>query len=198
MHLRFSSSTGCCRFQLLHRDRHAQCKLCRKPRSTVQFLGRRRHARCVQRQVLGLGQCRKTVEVPQLQSVQFLERLLTRRLFATTGAFGSDSAENCLEVPQVQFLWLWTSLWACSDKSRRCREVFRPVHRQSRGLRRKGILGVFTPFFGLRPFGRRVSALRVMIFWEPSSTHTCECSRARGWRGRRVLYSQVFCHTFAN
>ena len=58
----------------------------------------RRFARCiswigwdtpvvVQRQVLGLGQCRKTVEVPQLQSVQFLERLLTRPLLATTGAF---------------------------------------------------------------------------------------------------------------
>ena len=36
----------------------------------------------------------KTVEVPQLQSVQFLERLLTRPLFATTGACaGPDSAE---------------------------------------------------------------------------------------------------------
>ena len=34
----------------------------------------------VQRQVLGIGQCRKTVEVPQLQSV------LTRSLLATTGA----------------------------------------------------------------------------------------------------------------
>ena len=31
MCLRFSSSTGCCRFQLLHRDRYAQCKLCSKP-----------------------------------------------------------------------------------------------------------------------------------------------------------------------
>ena len=34
----------------------------------------------LQRQVLGVGQCRKTVEVPQLQSVKFLERLLTRPL----------------------------------------------------------------------------------------------------------------------
>ena len=59
---------------------------------------RRRFARCiswigwdmpvvVQRQVPGHDSAEKTVEVPQLQSVQFLEWLLTRRLLATTGAF---------------------------------------------------------------------------------------------------------------
>ena len=39
MRLRFSSSTGCCRFQLLHRDRYAQYKLCRKPAFPRALLG---------------------------------------------------------------------------------------------------------------------------------------------------------------
>ena len=39
MRLRFSSSTDCCRFQLLHRDRYAQCKLCRKPAFHSAVLG---------------------------------------------------------------------------------------------------------------------------------------------------------------
>ena len=48
----------------------------------------------IQRQVLGVGQCRKTVEVPHLQSVQFLEVVGTLVGLVTTGAcVGPDSAE---------------------------------------------------------------------------------------------------------
>ena len=36
--------------------------------------------------MLGVGQCRKTVEVPQLQSVQFLEVIDTPVVLVTTGA----------------------------------------------------------------------------------------------------------------
>ena len=57
------------------------------------------------RQVLGVGQCRKTVEVLQLQSVQFLEVVV----LVTTGAFvGPDSAEF------VEILQFWTRLLVCS------------------------------------------------------------------------------------
>ena len=49
----------------------------------------------MQRQVLGVGQCRKTVEVPQLQLVQFLEVVDVPVVLVTTGAgVGPDSAEN--------------------------------------------------------------------------------------------------------
>ena len=33
-----------------------------------------------------------------------------------------------------------------------------------------------------------------MEFFEPSSTHTCEFSRVRGWRGRQKTVSWVTCH----
>ena len=49
--------------------------------STGAVLGEVVHAPVVKlRQVPGVGQCRRTVEVPQLQSVQFLD-VLTRPLF---------------------------------------------------------------------------------------------------------------------
>ena len=63
--------------------------------------------------MFGVGQCRKTVEVPQLQSVQFLEVIDTPVVLVTTGAcVGPDSAEF------VEILQFWTRLlvyrW-CAD-----------------------------------------------------------------------------------
>ena len=49
----------------------------------------------LQRQMLGVGQRRKTEKVPQLQSVQFLEVVDAPVVLMTTGAgVGPDSAEN--------------------------------------------------------------------------------------------------------
>ena len=72
------SSTECSRFQLCYRGEYVQCKLCKSRRFHSAVLGQVVHAPVVVlRQVLGVGQCRKTVEVLQLQSVQFLEVVAT-------------------------------------------------------------------------------------------------------------------------
>ena len=150
-------------------------------RSTVQFLG----------QSSTCPMCRKTVEGPQLQSVQ----LLTRPLFSTTGAFWfrqyrkrSGSAASAVLVVVDVAVTMQRQVPAL------------PGGVQSSSSTKSWIVWIsmcIYYIFGLRPFGRRVPALSV-IFWEPSSTHTCECSKVRGWRGRREFYSQVTWHTLAN
>ena len=86
--------TECSRFQLYYRGESVQCKMCKSQRFHCAFLGKVVDVPVViQRQVLGVGQCRKTVEVPQLQSVQFLEVIDTPVVLVTTFACGPDSAE---------------------------------------------------------------------------------------------------------
>ena len=64
MCLRFRSSTELWVFQLLHRDRYAQCKLCRRPEiRQVQFLDRLDMPVVVQRQCLD-GRTQFSLEVP--------------------------------------------------------------------------------------------------------------------------------------
>ena len=103
------SSTECCRFQLYYRGESVQCKLCKSRRFHSAVLGQVVHAPVVMlRQVFGVGQCRKTVEVPQLQSVQFLEVIDMRFVLVKTGAcVGPDSAEF------VEILQFWTRLLVC-------------------------------------------------------------------------------------
>ena len=91
-----------------------QCKLCKSRRFHSAFLGMVVFGMFVdapvviQRLVLGVGRCRKTVEVPQLQSVQFLEVIDTVVVLVTTGAcVGPDSAEL------VEILQFWTTLSVC-------------------------------------------------------------------------------------
>ena len=90
------SSTECYRFQLYCRVVYVQCKLCKHRRCHKAVLGQVVHAPVVMlRQLLGVGQCRKTVEVPQLPLVQFLEVFGSPVVFVTTGACACpDSAEN--------------------------------------------------------------------------------------------------------
>ena len=58
------SSTECSRFQLYFRGVYVQCKLCESQRFHSAVLGQVVHAPVVVlRQVLGVGQCRKIVEV---------------------------------------------------------------------------------------------------------------------------------------
>ena len=92
-------------------------------------------------------------------------RSLTCSLCPTTG------------VPQVQFLWLWTSLWSSSDSWGLATMLpyggfggddVMAVFFWGGGA----FLAVLTPFFALL----RLSRSWVPVF-EPSSTHTCECSR---------------------
>ena len=103
------SSTECYRFQLYYRVVYVQCKLCKNRRCHSAVLGQVVDAPVVfQRQVFGVGQCRISVEVPQVQSVQFLEVVDTPVVLVTTGAcVGPDSAEF------VEILQFWTRLLVC-------------------------------------------------------------------------------------
>ena len=95
-------------------------KLCKSRRFHSAVLGQVVHAPVVMlRQVLGDGQCLITVEVPQLQSVQFLEVIDTPVVPVTTGAcVGPDSAEF------VEILQFSTMLLVC----RWCAETVEVVH----------------------------------------------------------------------
>ena len=78
-----------------------------------------------QRQVLGVGQCRKTVELLQLQSVQFLDVIDTPVVLVTTGAcVGADSAEF------VEILQFWTKAVCIPLVCRYCGGSTVTVHRQ--------------------------------------------------------------------
>ena len=78
------------------------CKLCKSRRFHSAFLGKVVDAPVfIQRQVLGVGQCRKTVEVPLLQSVQFLEIVVTVPVLVQT-------VQKFVEI--LQF---WTKLLGC-------------------------------------------------------------------------------------
>ena len=110
---------------MYYRGEYAQCKLCKSRRFHSAVLGQVVHAPVVLlRQVLGVGQCRKTVEVPQLQSVQFLEVIDTPVVLVTTGACVGQTVQNssrfcssgqgCWFAVGVQKLWRlrsYSELW---------------------------------------------------------------------------------------
>ena len=83
--------TECYRFQLYHRFQlYEQGKLCKSRRFNSEVLGQVVHAPVVLlRQVLGVGQCRITVEVPQLPDIEQFFRAL------------SPDPEQVIEVPKI-------------------------------------------------------------------------------------------------
>ena len=59
------------------------------------------------------------------------------------------------------------------------------------------VMAVVTTIVGFLPIFRTPSAWTSVLIFQPSSTHSCECSRAQGGKGpgRREVYFQVTRHT---
>ena len=102
-----------------HREGYAQCKTAENRKDpTGAALGMVFDAPVVmQRQVLGVGQRRETVEVPQLQSVQFLEVVDVPVVLMTTGAL-LPGVSSCVCEPDGRLHFCFPGSSGASDTTK--------------------------------------------------------------------------------